>query len=137
MSGRVTDVAKPLDQPHTFYVATASGGLWKTVNEGTTWTPIFDDAPSASTGAVAVDPNNSETIWVGLGEANIFRSSMAGTGVYKSDDGGESWQHVGLEETHHIARIVVHPENSDVVYVAASGREYTENKERGVFRITE
>ncbi len=137
MSGRVTDVAKPLDQPHTFYVATASGGLWKTVNEGTTWTPIFDDAPSASTGAVAVDPNNSETIWVGLGEANIFRSSMAGTGVYKSDDGGESWQHVGLEETHHIARIVVHPENSDVVYVAASGREYTENKERGVFRTTD
>lgn len=134
MSGRVTDIAKPLDQPHTFYVATASGGLWKTVNEGTTWKAIFDDAPSASTGAVAVDPQNSDTVWVGLGESNIFRSSMSGTGIYRSDDAGESWKHCGLASTHHIARIVVHPTDSKTVFVAACGHEYTENEERGVYR---
>ncbi len=131
--GDITDLAKPLDQPFTFFAATASGGLWKTVNEGTTWKPIFEDAPSASMGAVAVDPRDSNTVWLGTGEANIFRSSMSGTGIYRSTDGGESWQHLGLADTHHIARIVVHPENSDVVYVAASGHEYTENDERGVF----
>lgn len=134
MSGRVTDIAKPLDQPHTFYVATASGGLWKTINEGTTWQPIFDDAPSASTGAVVVDPSNSDTVWVGLGEANIFRSSMSGTGVYRSNDAGKTWQHMGLPDSHHIARIIVHPDDSNTVYVAASGHEYTENDERGVYR---
>lgn len=133
MSGRVVDIAKPLDQPATFYVASASGGVWKTTNEGTTWTPIFDDAPSASVGAIAVDPQNSNRLWVGLGEANIFRSSMSGTGVYRSDDGGRTWKHMGLPDSHHIARIVVHPQNSDIVYVAASGHEYTPNEERGVY----
>ena len=134
MSGRVTEIAKPIDQPFTFYVATASGGLWKTENEGTTWKPIFDDAPSGSVGAVSVDPSDSNTVWVGLGEANIFRSTMAGTGVYVSKDAGKSWNHVGLADTHHIARIVVHPQDPLTVYVAASGHEYTENEERGVFR---
>ena len=137
MSGRVTDIAKPLDLPSTFYVATASGGLWKTVNEGTTWKPVFDDAPSGSVGAVAVDPNDSKTVWVGLGESNVFRSTMSGTGIYRSQDGGEIWQHMGLAETHHIARVIVHPEDSRTVYVAASGREYTENEERGVYRTTD
>jgi hypothetical protein len=89
MCGRVTDIAKPLDRPSTFYISTASGGVWKTENEGTTWVPIFEDAPSASTGTIAVDPQNSNTLWVGTGESNIFRSSMAGTGLYKSTDGGE------------------------------------------------
>ena len=137
MSGRITDIAKPLDQPATFYVATASGGVWKTINKGTTWIPIFDDAPSGSVGAITVDPSNSETIWVGLGEANIFRSSMSGTGVYRSDDGGNSWKHMGLPETQHIARIIVHPTDSNTVYVAASGREWTKNPERGVYRTTD
>ena len=137
MSGRVTDLAVPEDKPHTFYVATASGGVWKTENEATTWTPIFDDAPSASVGAIAVDPSNTNTVWVGLGEANIFRSSMSGTGVYRSDDEGKTWKHMGLEDSHHIARIVVHPKNSDVVYIAASGHEYTPNKERGVYKTTD
>lgn len=136
MSGRVTDIAKPLDQEFTFYVATASGGLWRTRNEGTDWEPIFDDAPSASTGAVAVDPSNSKTIWVGLGESNIFRSSMSGTGVYKSTDEGETWRHMGLGDSHHIARIIVHPADPNIVYVAASGHEYTANEERGVFKTT-
>ncbi len=134
MSGRVTEIAKPMDRPYTFYVATASGGVWKTVNEGTTWKPIFDDAPSASVGAIAVDPSNSDVLWVGLGEANIFRSSMSGTGVYVSNDGGDTWKHKGLAETHHIARIVVHPADSKTIFVAASGHEYTDNPERGVYR---
>ena len=134
MSGRVTGIAKPTGQPHTFYVATASGGLWKTDNEGTSWKSIFDDAPSASTGAVAVAPGNPDTVWVGLGESNIFRSSMSGTGVYRSDDAGDTWVHCGLERTHHIARILVHPTDSKTVYVAACGHEYTENEERGVYR---
>jgi photosystem II stability/assembly factor-like uncharacterized protein len=137
MSGRVTDIAKPLDKPFTFYVTTASGGVWKTENEGTNWEPIFDDAPSAAWGAIAIDPQNSDTIWIGGGESNIFRSSMAGTGVYRSNDAGKTWAHVGLADTHHIARIVVHPQDSQTVWVAAGGHEWTPNKERGVFKTTD
>ncbi len=137
MSGRVTDIAKPLDEPFTFYVTTASGGVWKTTNEGTTWQAIFDDAPSAAWGAIAVDPGDSKTIWIGGGESNIFRSSMAGTGVYRSLDSGKSWQHMGLADTHHIARIVVHPTDSNIVFVAAGGHEYTPNGERGIFKTND
>jgi photosystem II stability/assembly factor-like uncharacterized protein len=137
MSGRVTDIAVPPHRPFTFYVATASGGLWKTVNEGTTWEPIFDDAPSASTGAVAVSPSNPDVVWVGLGEANIFRSTMAGTGVYRSSDEGKTWEHRGLADSHHVGRIVIHPSDPDTVYVAASGHEYTPNAERGIFKTTD
>ncbi len=137
MSGRVTDIAKPLDRSFTFYVTTASGGVWKTENEGTHWQPLFDDAPSAAWGAIAVDPQNSDTVWIGGGESNIFRSSMAGTGVYRSDDAGKTWQHMGLADTHHIARIVVHPSDSNTVFVAAAGHEYTPNRERGIYRTTD
>ncbi len=137
MSGRVTDIAVPPKRPFTFYVATASGGLWKTVNEGTTWESIFDDAPSGSTGAVAVAPSDPAIIWVGLGESNILRSSMAGTGVYKSNDEGKTWQHMGLADSHHIGRIVIHPNDPNIVFVAASGHEYTPNEERGVFKTTD
>lgn len=137
MCGRITDIAKPLDQPSTFYVSSASGGVWKTENEGTTWTPIFDDCPSASTGTIAVDPRNSNCLWVGTGESNILRSTMAGTGVYKSMDGGQTWRHMGLGDSHHIARIVIDPRNSNTVYVAACGHEYTSNSERGVFKSTD
>jgi photosystem II stability/assembly factor-like uncharacterized protein len=136
MSGRITDIAKPHDKPFTFYVTSASGGVWVTENEGTSWRPLFDDAPSAAWGAIAVDPTNSETIWIGGGESNIFRSSMAGTGVYKSTDAGKTWTHMGLADTHHIARIVVHPEDSNVVFIAAGGHEYTPNAERGIFKTT-
>lgn len=137
MSGRVTDIAVPLDQSFTYYVATASGGVWKTENEGTTWKPLFDNAPSAAVGAIAVDPNKSNIVWVGLGESNIFRSSMAGTGVYKSEDHGETWKSMGLMDSHHIGRIVIHPNDPDTVWVAAGGHEWTKNEERGVFKTSD
>ncbi len=137
MSGRVTDIAVPAGQTFTYYVATASGGLWKTTNEGTTWEAIFEDAPSGSTGAVACAPSQPDTVWVGLGEPNIFRSSMSGTGVYKSTDAGKTWAHMGLADTHHIARIVIHPTDPNIVYVAAGGREWTTNPERGVYKTVD
>jgi photosystem II stability/assembly factor-like uncharacterized protein len=137
MSGRITDIVRPLDRPFTIYVTSASGGIWKTENEGTEWQPLFDNAPSAAWGAIAVDPQNSNTIWAGGGESNIFRSSMSGTGIYRSDDAGISWTHLGLADTHHIARIIVHPGDSRTVWVAAGGHEWTANSERGIFKTTD
>ncbi len=136
ISGRITDVAvtSPRGETYTLYVAGASSGVWKSINEGVSWECVFDEAPSMSIGDVTLDPSNQETVWVGTGEANIFRSSMAGAGVYRSLDGGATWEHRGLAETHTIARIVVHPGDSDTVYVAASGNEWTSNPERGVYR---
>jgi len=139
VSGRCTDIAviTPKGENYTIYVGAASGGVWKTENEGTTWEPIFDQGPSTSIGDLAVAPSNPEIIWVGTGEANIFRSSQVGSGIYKSIDGGKTWKHMGLADTLTIARIVIHPENPDVVYVAASGHEWTDNEERGVFKTTD
>jgi photosystem II stability/assembly factor-like uncharacterized protein len=139
ISGRVTDVAvaEPKGATYTMYVAAASGGLWKTENEGLTWTPIFDEQVTTSIGDVALAPSNQEIVWVGTGEANIFRSSHAGAGVYKSTDGGESWTQMGLTETQTIGRVVVHPTNPDIVWVAASGQEYRDNPERGVYKTTD
>ncbi len=139
VSGRVTDVAvvPPKGENYTIYVATASGGVWKTENEGTTWTPIFENQATTTIGDIAIAPTEPGTIWVGTGEANIFRSSQAGCGIYKSTDGGATWVHMGLADTNTIARIVVHPKNADVVYVAASGHEWTRNPERGVFKTVD
>ncbi len=139
VSGRCTDIAviTPKGENYTIYVGAASGGVWKTENEGTTWEPIFDQGPSTSIGDLAVAPSNPEIIWVGTGEANIFRSSQVGSGIYKSIDGGKTWKHMGLADTLTIARIVIHPENPDVVYIAASGHEWTDNEERGVFKTTD
>jgi photosystem II stability/assembly factor-like uncharacterized protein len=136
VSGRCTDVdvVRPRGENYTIYVAAASGGVWKTVNEGTTWEPVFDQEASTSIGDVAIDPTNDQVIWVGTGEANIFRSSMAGCGIYKSADGGNTWTHLGLAGTNTIARIVINPNNPDVVYVAASGHEWTDNEDRGVYK---
>jgi photosystem II stability/assembly factor-like uncharacterized protein len=136
VSGRSTDIAvvTPKGKHYTIYVATASGGVWRTDNEGTTWEPIFDQEASTSIGDVTLAPTNNQIIWVGTGEPNIFRSSMAGSGVYKSIDGGKTWQHMGLTGTHTIARIVIHPKNPDILYVAASGHEWTDNAERGVYK---
>ena len=139
VSGRVVDVASPTPRGRSpvLYAATASGGVWKTVNEGTTWAPIFEHAATTSIGDVTVDPSNADVVWVGTGEANIFRSSMAGAGVYRSPDAGATWEHRGLAATHTIARIVVDPTDGDTVYVAASGREWTDSRERGVYKTTD
>jgi photosystem II stability/assembly factor-like uncharacterized protein len=139
ISGRCTDIeaVRPRGQSYTIYAASASGGVWKTVNEGVTWEPVFQDAVTTDIGDIAIDPRNPEIVWVGTGEANIFRSSMAGCGIYRSADGGKSWTHMGLENTYTIARIVIDPGNSDVIYVAASGAEWTDNRDRGVYKTTD
>ncbi len=137
ISGRCTDIAVPRGDKHTIYVGAASGGLWKTMNSGITWEPIMEDLPTGSIGDIAVAPTNPDIVWVGTGEANIFRSSVAGIGIYKSTDAGKTWQNMGLTNTYTIGRIVIHPKNPDVVYVAASGHEWTDNEERGVFKTTD
>jgi photosystem II stability/assembly factor-like uncharacterized protein len=138
-SGRSVGIAavQPRGKSYAIYVATASGSLWKTTNEGTTWTPVFDKAPATTIGSVAVAPSDPNTVWIGTGEANIFRSSQAGIGVYKSTDAGKAWTAMGLTATATIPRIVIHPTNPDIVYVAASGREWTDNPDRGVFKTTD
>jgi photosystem II stability/assembly factor-like uncharacterized protein len=137
--GRITDVvvAQPRGRTYTMYVGGASGGVWKTDNEGVTWTPVFEDQVTTSIGDLALAPSDQDIVWVGTGEANIFRSSHAGAGIWKSTDGGETWAHMGLTETQTIARIVVHPTDPNTVWVAASGHEWTDNPERGVFKTTD
>ncbi len=139
LSGRVTDVAVPTPRgkSYTMYVAAASGGVWKSDNEGTTWTPVFEHGISTSIGDVTVAPSNADIVWIGLGEANIFRSSMAGAGVYKSTDAGATWKHMSLGGTHTIPRIVIHPTNPDIIYVASSGHEWTYDENRGVYQSTD
>ncbi len=141
MSGRVTAVEGRPGDPATFYVAYASGGVWKTDNGGASFVPLFDHMPTITVGDLAVDWRDPEgdgpTLWVGTGEANSSRSSYAGTGVYVSRDGGTSWAHVGLEETQHIGRVAVHPADPNTVYVAAIGHLYSPNPERGVYRTTD
>ncbi len=137
ISGRCTDIAVPGADRNIIYAGAATGGVWKSVNAGTTWEPIMDETPSMSIGDLAVAPSDHDIVWVGTGEANIFRASVAGTGVYKSTDAGKSWQHMGLDGTHTIARILIHPGNPDVVYVASTGHEWTYNEERGLFKTTD
>jgi len=136
ISGRCTDVeaVTPRGDRYTIWVGSASGGVWKSTNEGTTFVPVFDKMPTSSVGDIAIDPQNPQTVWIGTGEANIFRSSNAGCGVFKTTDGGKTWQNMGLENTHTIPRIRVHPKNSQIVYVAAGGHEWTHNKERGLYK---
>jgi len=139
ISGRCTDVeaVTPHGKSYTIWVGSATGGVWKSINEGTTFEPVFDAMPTASIGDIAIDPNNPEVVWVGTGEANIFRSSNAGCGVFKTIDGGKTWSLTGLENTFTIGRIRVNPKNSDIVYVAATGHEWTPNEERGLFKTTD
>lgn len=134
MSGRIADIAVSPDRPDTWYIATASGGVWKTVNAGTTWTPIFDQQGSYSIGCIAVDPNRPLTIWVGTGENNSQRSVGYGDGVYKSIDGGKNWQKVGLDNSQHIGRILIDPRRSDTVFVAAQGPLWSAGGDRGLYR---
>jgi photosystem II stability/assembly factor-like uncharacterized protein len=137
MSGRITEIAVYEKEPRIQYVASAAGGLWKTVNHGTTWTCVFEREATIALGAVAVCQTNPDVVWVGTGEANARNSVSWGDGVYKSTDGGKTWKNVGLQDTAHIGRIVIHPKNPDIVYVAAMGRFWGPNKERGVFKTTD
>jgi hypothetical protein len=137
MSGRVIDIAVDPVRRSTWYVAMASGNVWKTENAGTTWSPIFDKYGSYSIGDVTVDPNNRFVVWVGTGENNSQRSVGYGDGVYKSLDGGRSFKNVGLENSEHIGRILVDPRNSDVVYVAAQGPLWAPAGDRGLYKTTD
>ena len=135
--GRVDDIAVHPDDPHTYFVGFATGGLWRTTNNGTTFESIFDSYGTHSIGALAIAPSNPDVVWVGTGEANNRQSSSFGDGVYKSVDGGETFTHVGLRETQTIARVIAHPGNADVAWVAANGRLFGPNPERGVFKTTD
>src|SRR6201997_2098589 len=120
-SGRVASIAVNPKNNFEYYVGVASGGVWKTVNDGTTWTPVFDNEGSYSIGWVTLDPHDPSVVWVGTGESNSQRSVGYGDGIYRSDDGGKNWQNLGLKKSEHIGRVVVDPRDSKVVYVAAEG----------------
>ncbi|MCH8044074.1 MAG: hypothetical protein IID44_10205 [Planctomycetes bacterium] len=135
--GRIEAVAAPPGNTATLYVGAGSGNLWKTVNNGTTWKPIFDAESTFAIGDVAVARSDPSIVWVGTGEVLMARSSYAGTGAFKSTDGGQTWRNMGLGESHHIGRVVIDPKNADVVYVAAIGHLYTYNEERGLYKTTD
>jgi photosystem II stability/assembly factor-like uncharacterized protein len=137
MGGRISDIALDPRNPFVFYVGLAHGGVFKTADNGVSFDPIFDKQPVLSIGAIAVAPSDSDVIWVGTGEANDRNSSGWGNGVYRSTDGGENWQNVGLKDSRAIARIVVDPKKPDVAYVAASGCLWSEGGERGLFKTTD
>lgn len=133
ISGRVTEVAGIPGNRNIMFASFATGGFWKTTDAGEHWTPLFDAQATQSIGAFTLAPSNPDIIYVGTGEANIFRASLPGTGMYRSTDGGKRWQHIGLENSGTIARILVHPNNPDKVWVAAGGNEWSRNPERGVY----
>ncbi len=137
MGGRIDDLAIVESDPRIIYVGAAAGGIFKSVNGGITWRAIFEDQPNPSIGDLALAPSNPSILYVGTGEPNNRQSSSWGDGVYKSMDGGTTWMHLGLKETHHIGRIVVHPADPNIVYVAAQGDLWGPNKERGVYKSTD
>jgi photosystem II stability/assembly factor-like uncharacterized protein len=137
MGGRIDDFAVVESNPNIVFVGVASGGVWKTTNNGTTWEPVFDKESVSTIGGIAIAPSDPSVVWVGTGEANNRQSSSWGDGAYKSLDAGKTWQKMGLAATHHIGRIVIHPKNSDVVYVAAQGHLWGPNAERGVYKTTD
>ena len=137
MGGRICDVAGKPGDISTVYAASCSGGLWKTVNGGVTWKPIFENQAVLSIGAIAIDPKNPDVIWVGTGEANARNSVSFGNGVYKSLDGGKTWRHMGLPDSRSISRVAINPLNTNIVYVAALGHNSGPNEERGIFMTTD
>lgn len=137
LSGRIADIAIHPDNENVWYVAVGSGGVWMTENAGTTWKPIFDNQPVYSIGSVTIDPSNPSIIWVGSGENVGGRHVGYGDGVYKSTDGGKSWNNVGLKSSEHISEIIVHPNDSNVVYVASQGPLWSSGGERGLFKTTD
>jgi len=136
IGGRVTDIALNPDNPNIFFVGTAVGGIFKTTDKGQTWKAVFDEAGRLSIGDLAIAPSNPKILYAGTGEANASGGSGAffGDGVYKSINGGKSWENIGLEETHHIGRVVVNPYNENHVLVAAAGELYDKNEERGLYQ---
>ena len=136
-SGRIADIAIHPEDDNVWYVAVGSGGVWKTKNAGVTWTPIFDDQSCYSIGCVTIDENNPHIIWAGTGENVGGRHVSYGDGIYRSDDGGKSWKNMGLKESQHISKIIVHPNNSDVVWVAAQGPLWNKGGERGFYKTTD
>jgi photosystem II stability/assembly factor-like uncharacterized protein len=134
MSGRISDIVIHPDNENFWYVTVGSGGVWKTENAGTTWSSLFDDQKSYSIGCITLDPQNSNTIWVGTGENNGGRHISYGDGLYKSDDAGKSWKNMGLEKSEHISKIIVHPTNSSIVWVAAQGPLWSKGGERGLYK---
>jgi hypothetical protein len=133
MSGRVTSIDALQDDPRLVFIGTASGGLWKSTNGGVITKPVFDKH-TLSIGAVCMDQQHPDTIWVGTGESWTRNSVSVGTGVYKSTDGGENWKEAGLKDSERISRIMIHPENPDIVYVAALGHLWGPSQERGLFK---
>jgi len=136
-SGRVIGFAVDPTNSARYFVASASGGVWKTINNGTTWTPVFDREGSYSIGCIALDPKNPLTVWVGTGENNSQRSVSYGNGLYRSDDGGKTWRNVGLKTSEHIGRIAIDPKDSNIVYVAAQGPLWGPGGDRGLFKTTD
>ncbi|MFC2094364.1 glycosyl hydrolase [Bacteroidota bacterium] len=137
MSGRIADIATNPDDPSQWYIAVGSGGVWKTNNAGNTWQPIFDDQSSYSIGCITLDPQNPFVVWVGTGENVGGRHVGYGDGIYRSKDGGESWENMGLKESQHISKIIVHPENSDILWVAVQGPLWSKGGERGLYKTTD
>jgi len=136
-SGRISDVEAVPSNPNIIYASAASGGVWKSENAGLNWKPIFDDEDWASTGALAVHPENSDVVWVGTGEGNVRNSTSIGGGIYKSIDGGKTWNNMGLEGTERINRIALHPTNPDIAYAAAMGTLWSKNKDRGIYKTVD
>ncbi len=137
MAGRVTSIDVVTDDPRIMYVGTASGGLWKSESGGIKWNPIFDDQTTASIGAVAITQSNPSVVWVGTGEGNPRNSLNGGNGIYRSLDGGKNWTKMGLENTRHIHRIIIHPDNPDIVFVGAIGSPWGTHPDRGVYKTTD
>ena len=137
LSGRIADIAIHPENENTWYVAAGSGGVWMTDNAGTTWNPIFDNESSYSIGAITIDSSNPNIVWVGTGENVGGRHVAYGDGIYKSMDGGKSWKNLGLKKSEHISKIIVHPDNSDVVWVAVQGPLWSSGGERGLYKTTD
>src|SRR5690349_10682678 len=136
-TGRVQDIAIDPKNANTWYIASAFGGLWKTTNRGTTFTPVFDNGGSFTLCCVVVDPKNSNVVWLGTGENASQRSAHFGDGIYKSTDAGKTWQRMGLEKSEHLGQILIDPRNSSVVYVAAQGPLWSAGGERGLYKTTD
>ena len=137
LSGRIADIKTHPENENIWYVATGSSGVWKTENAGTTWQPIFDDQPSYSTGCITLDPSNPEIVWLGTGENVGGRHVAFGDGVYRSNNGGKTWKNMGLKKSEHISEIIVHPDNSDIIWVAVQGPLWSKGGERGLYRTND